>query len=97
MPRSPRRALAINAWTDAAKELMASLESGGAREAGARWIAERLALTLQAALLVRHAPAAIADAFCETRLAGDWGRSFGTLPSAADPAGILRRMGGDLQ
>ncbi|MEU6357824.1 DNA alkylation response protein [Streptomyces sp. NPDC047072] len=60
-------------------------------EAGARRLVEHMALTLQASLLVRHAPAAVADAFCATRLGGDWGHAFGTLPDAADLGTILER------
>ena len=58
-------------------------------ESGARLLAERLALGLQASLLVRFRPAAVADAFCASRLAGDWGHSFGTLPPGCDIDGIL--------
>ena len=60
-------------------------------EARARRVVERMALVLQGSLLVRHAPPAIADAFCETRLAGDWGHSFGTLPPAVDAGAIIER------
>jgi putative acyl-CoA dehydrogenase len=60
-------------------------------ETGARRLVERMALTLQASLLVRHAPAAVADAFCATRLGGDWGYAFGTLPASADLGAILTR------
>ncbi|MGW0712064.1 acyl-CoA dehydrogenase family protein [Streptomyces sp. NPDC002643] len=60
-------------------------------QTGARRLVEHMALTLQASLLVRHAPPAVADAFCATRLAGDWGHSFGTLPNSADLNGILGR------
>ncbi|WP_329407011.1 acyl-CoA dehydrogenase family protein [Streptomyces sp. NBC_00704] len=62
-----------------------------ATPSGARRLVEEMALTLQASLLVRHAPPAVADAFCATRLGGDWGHSFGTLPDAADVDGILER------
>lgn len=55
-----------------------------AEESGARRLAERLALALQASLLVRFSPSAFGDAFCSTRLGGDWGRAFGTLPPGAD-------------
>jgi putative acyl-CoA dehydrogenase len=50
-----------------------------------------MALALQGSLLVRYAPAPVADAFCATRLAGDWGHSFGTLPAGIDVAAILDR------
>ena len=52
-------------------------------EAGARRLAERLALALQASLLIRFSPPATADAFCASRLEGDSGRAFGTLPPGA--------------
>ncbi|MFG2632575.1 acyl-CoA dehydrogenase family protein [Streptomyces sp. NPDC048362] len=58
---------------------------------GARRLVERMALALQAALLVRHAPAPVADAFCATRLGGDWGHAFGTLPAGTDLGAILER------
>ena len=68
------------------------------REAGepgledhARRFVEKLALALSAALLCRHAPTAVADAFVQSRLAGDWGRGYGTLPAGTDFAAILAR------
>jgi putative acyl-CoA dehydrogenase len=57
----------------------------------ARRIVEAMALLLQASLLVRHAPAAVADAFCAARLGGEGGFAFGTLPPSADTATILER------
>jgi putative acyl-CoA dehydrogenase len=60
-------------------------------ETRARRIVERLALSLQGSLLVRHAPPAVADAFCASRLAGDGGLAFGTLPASADLGAILER------
>jgi putative acyl-CoA dehydrogenase len=49
-----------------------------------------LALAVQASLLVRHAPVAVADAFCAGRLAG-WSGAFGTLPHGIDAAAIVAR------
>jgi putative acyl-CoA dehydrogenase len=60
-------------------------------EGQARRVVERMALVLQASLLVRHAPASVADAFCASRLAGDWGHSFGTLPRGVDTAALVDR------
>ena len=60
-------------------------------ELRARRIVEHLALCLQASLLVRHAPTAVADAFCATRLGGEGGRAFGTLPRGADCVAIVER------
>src|SRR5579883_169574 len=58
-------------------------------EARARSLVERMALALEAALLVRHAEPAIADAFCASRLGDAQGRAFGTLPPGLDGARIL--------
>lgn len=63
-------------------------------EDGARYLAERMAVALQAAVLIRHAPPAVADGFCATRLAGGGGRAFGTLPSGVDQDAILSRSFG---
>jgi putative acyl-CoA dehydrogenase len=62
----------------------------------ARRVVEQLALVFQGSLLVRHAPAAVADAFCGSRLGGDWGVAFGTLPVGVDTAAIIARAGVDL-
>ena len=67
-------------------------ELADADEAGARRLVERLALLLQASLLVRHAPAPVADAFCASRLAGDRGLAFGTLPGGLDLTAVLERV-----
>ncbi|WP_328492257.1 DNA alkylation response protein [Streptomyces sp. NBC_00414] len=73
------------------KDQLHDLRDRGGLEAGARRLVELTALTLQGSLLVRHAPEAVADAFCATRLGGDWGHSFGTLPASADLTEILNR------
>jgi putative acyl-CoA dehydrogenase len=57
----------------------------------ARRIVEDLAVALQASLLVRFAPPAVADAFCAARLAGDAGRVYGTLSAGVDAAAIVDR------
>ncbi|MGZ4270571.1 MAG: acyl-CoA dehydrogenase family protein, partial [Solirubrobacteraceae bacterium] len=62
-----------------------------ALETRARRIVERLALCLQGSLVVRHAPAAVADAYCAARLDGDAGLNYGTLPAGADTAAIVAR------
>lgn len=57
----------------------------------ARRTVEALALALEASLLVRHAPEAVADAFCSSRL-GDRGLAFGTLPHAEADSIIERTL-----
>ncbi len=60
-------------------------------ESRARRVVERMALALQGSLLVRFGDPAVADAFCASRLEGDWGQAFGTLPAGTDFAGIIER------
>jgi putative acyl-CoA dehydrogenase len=60
-------------------------------EARARRVVERMALALQASLLIRFGDEAVADAFCASRLAGDWGGAFGTLPNGTDFGRIIER------
>jgi putative acyl-CoA dehydrogenase len=60
-------------------------------EGRARRLAERLILALQGSLLVRFAPTAVADAFCASRLSGESGRAFGTLPSGLNLAPVIDR------
>jgi putative acyl-CoA dehydrogenase len=60
-------------------------------EAGARLAVERLATALQASLLVRHAPPAVADAFRATRLGRRGGLAYGTLPVGAGLEAIVER------
>ncbi|MFJ5833015.1 acyl-CoA dehydrogenase family protein [Streptomyces sp. NPDC093089] len=60
-------------------------------EARARRLVERMALVLQASLLVRWAPPEVADAFCAGRLGGDGGSAFGTLPHTLDLRALVER------
>ncbi len=62
-----------------------------ADEVTARVTVEQMALVLQGALLVRDGDPAVADAFCGSRLDGRGGLALGTLPAAADLAGVLAR------
>lgn len=76
----------------AAASLFALLGRGAVAENDARHVAERMTLILQGALLVRHAPAAVADVFCATRLGGEGGQLFGILPAGADVDTIIARQ-----
>ena len=60
-------------------------------EARARRVVERMALALQGSLLVRYGDPAVADAFCASRLAGEWSGAFGTLPAGTDFGAIIER------
>ncbi len=77
----------LDAWTDA---LERDLAAPGEAEAVARRLVERMALGLEASLLVRSAPAEVADAFCAGRL-GEGGAVFGTLPAGTPFGSIVAR------
>jgi putative acyl-CoA dehydrogenase len=76
---------------DAVVALKAALADRDDLQGQARRVVERMALVLQGSLLVRYAPAPVADAFCASRLAGDHGLAFGTLPPGSGTAAILDR------
>ena len=58
----------------------------------ARKVAEDISLALQGSLLVRHGHPAVAEAFLATRLSGQWGGAYGTMPDGLDLAPILERV-----
>jgi putative acyl-CoA dehydrogenase len=102
MARSPRSAEAFFTEVDEAAGADARLDSyvAGLRhgltdlegiEARARRVVEHMALALQGSLLVRFGDPAVADAFCASRLGGEGGRAFGTLPPGTDFARIVER------
>ena len=103
LAREPEAVAAFRAEIDAAaggdarldtawREIQAELANPADLELRARRLVERMALVLQGSLLVRHAPAAVADAFCASRLAADRGLAFGTLPAGLDLDGVLERL-----
>ncbi|MFB6960689.1 acyl-CoA dehydrogenase family protein [Streptomyces sp. NPDC056309] len=75
----------------AIKQLLTELADLEGVEARARRLTERLALVLQGALLVRFAPPDVADAFCASRLGGEWGAAFGALPHTLNLAAVVER------
>ncbi|MEV5491453.1 acyl-CoA dehydrogenase family protein [Streptomyces bobili] len=75
----------------AIKDLLTELADLDGAQARARRIAERFALVLQGSLLVRFAPPEVADAFCASRLGGDGGGAFGTLPHTLDLRALVER------
>ncbi|MFE7121542.1 acyl-CoA dehydrogenase family protein [Streptomyces sp. NPDC057654] len=77
------------------RKLLGELSDPGRAQLLARRLAEQLTLVLQGSLLVRHSPPAVADAFCASRLGGDWGHAFGTLPTGVDLGRVLERAGAE--
>ncbi|WP_329124549.1 acyl-CoA dehydrogenase family protein [Streptomyces sp. NBC_01465] len=81
----------------AIKNLLTELSDLDGIEARARRLVERIALVLQGSLLVRWAPPEVADAFCASRLGGDWGSAFGTLPHTLDLRSVVERARVDVE
>ena len=75
----------------AISRLRGEFDNGEALEFRARTIVEQMALALQGALLVQHAPSAVSDAFCSARLAANRGLNYGGLPSGVDAVAIVAR------
>ncbi len=78
------------ALDDCVENLSRELGKPEDAEKRARSLVESMATTLQASLLIRTAPPAVADAFVAGRLVSG-GRTFGTLPAELDLAPILER------
>lgn len=80
----------IDANYDAAVQALRAVLSATPSEAQARVVTERLALLLQAAVLLR-AESPVAEAFVRSRLAGEHGMAFGTLPEGIDLQAVMAR------
>jgi putative acyl-CoA dehydrogenase len=81
----------LDAHLESVKEHVQQVFTDDDPQFHARALVENLAVALQGSLLVRHAPAPVADAYCATRLAGHGGRVYGTLPGGVDAAAIVAR------
>ncbi|MBB5790867.1 acyl-CoA dehydrogenase family protein [Jiangella mangrovi] len=97
LERSPEVALAWRAEVEAAKgqdrrldDALSAFDIEAAEPGQARVLAGRMAVLLQASLLVRYAPPAVADAFCTSRLDARHG-VYGALPAGLDTEAIVRR------
>ncbi|MEO5814975.1 MAG: isovaleryl-CoA dehydrogenase [Gemmatimonadaceae bacterium] len=102
LAREPETGAAFFAELDAARggHVLLDAEAGRLRmelerrdevEARSRFVVERMALALQASLLLRAGNAAVADAFCESRLGDSHGLCFGTLPAGAPFEPLIER------
>jgi len=100
LTRQPQSAEAFFAELDKARGADARLDdaidklkkdAADPSEQAARRLAESMAVTLQASLLIRHGHPAVADAFAATRLAAGGGRAYGTLPPGTPTEAIIPR------
>jgi putative acyl-CoA dehydrogenase len=89
----PRLDAAVSGLNRALREL--AIRAGPEAQFAARRLAGAITVTLQAALLVQHAPAPVADAFCASRLGPGTlpgpGVPFGTLPDGLATGDVLGR------
>lgn len=81
----------LHAALDRLADALPSRIEAMATEPEARRLAQDVALAVQAALLAQTAPPTVVDAFCASRLDGDWGHAFGTLGTGADVDSIIAR------
>jgi putative acyl-CoA dehydrogenase len=102
LTRAPRSLEVFLAEVEQAEGANSNLDAGvaklkdqfsdpGTLETRARRVVESMALCLQGSLLVRYAPAAVADAFCASRLGEEGGLEYGTLPAGTDFEAIIAR------
>jgi len=75
----------------ATTELKRDLTDTEGIESRARRIVERMAIVLQSSLLLRYGDADVADLFCASRLEGDGGHTFGTLPPSEKFKPVIER------
>jgi putative acyl-CoA dehydrogenase len=73
------------------KWLTQAFDDRSTLELRSRHVVERMALALQAAILVRAGNTEVANAFCASRLAGEHGLAFGTLSADAPMRGLVER------
>jgi len=85
------RASGANAHLDRTINALTTELGSISEEATARALVERMAVALQGALLVQHAPPAISDAFCATRLSEDRTHTYGGHVATLDVGAILKR------
>jgi putative acyl-CoA dehydrogenase len=83
----------LDNYVTAIQERFSAKASNGSPQSvndyAARELTEKLALALQASLIIRHSSPAVADAFISSRLADQHGNAFGTLPASADTNAIV--------
>lgn len=102
LAKSPDALAALFAEFDAAKgghaaldrhieALKRDLSDPAEAEFRARDLVDRMAIGLQAALLLRHAPAFVADPFIASRIEGRGQHHYGTLPRGTDCRAIIER------
>jgi putative acyl-CoA dehydrogenase len=73
------------------QKLQMELSDGSDVEYRARSIVEKMALAMQAALLIRAGNSTVSDAFCAARLGEESGHVYGMLPKGIDCKALIDR------
>jgi putative acyl-CoA dehydrogenase len=81
----------LDAHVHALRQALGNAEDPVTIQYRARQIAEDISLALQGSLLVRFGHPAVAEAFLASRLGGQWGGAFGTLPTGLELGPIIER------
>ncbi|GMQ93818.1 MAG: acyl-CoA dehydrogenase family protein [Acidimicrobiia bacterium] len=74
---------------DAAIDRLKKTLGSDVSEAELRRLIEEMAIVLEGSLVVRHGSQALADGFVTTRIDGDWGRTFGTIPQSTETDSLV--------
>ncbi len=72
-------------------DLRKEMSSSGGIEAAARRMVEQMAILLESSLMLRYGDGAAASIFCNSRLGGAWGHTFGTLSSSNELKSVIER------
>ncbi len=87
------KAKGLNVLFDSfAKKIIDEIQDAVLNEFHARYTVERLALALQGALMIQHSSSEAASVFCNSRLAENIGKTYGTISTKADYKNIINRM-----
>jgi putative acyl-CoA dehydrogenase len=82
----------LNSHFDRALEdLTAVLHRSNELESLARRLVERMAVLIEASLLLRHGDATVAELFVSSRVSGNWGHTFGTLDAVPKLKSVIER------
>jgi len=75
----------------ALNQLEAEIANRAELESRARMVVERMAVTLEASLMLRYGDPAAAELFCASRVDGPWGHVFGALPTRNGLKSVIER------
>jgi putative acyl-CoA dehydrogenase len=75
----------------ALEDLKSEVKNNADAEKRARRLVERMAIVLEASLLLRHGDPTVAELFVSSRVSGNWGHTFGTLEAGPELRSVIER------